>query len=141
MHIKQNDNGLDLTHEDAVDFVKFLSETAAAYNMSTGLKNAGDIIPDVLDFVHFSVNEQCIEYSECETFAAFIEDGKPVFNIEYPAGAPNRVADSMVDAICSNSGNATGTEDFSKAIKKTNLDGWVQYCDEGLYTTNLTSSS
>src|SRR5688500_8762935 len=136
MHVKQNDNGLDLTQDDAVDFVKFLSETAAAYNMSTGLKNAGDIIPDVLHFVHFSVNEQCIEYSECETLAAFIEDGKPVFNIEYPAGAPNRVPDPMVDTICGNSGNATGTEHFSTVIKKMDLDAWVQYCDEGSYTTD-----
>ncbi|RKK92473.1 hypothetical protein BFJ68_g15884 [Fusarium oxysporum] len=137
----QNDNGLGLTQDDAVDFVKFLSETAAAYNMSTGLKNNGDIIPEVLDVVRFSVNEQCIEYSECETFAAFIKDGKPVFNIEYPAGAPDRVLDSTVNAICGNSSNATGTKDFSTAIKKMNLDGWVRYCDERSYTTDLKKSN
>ncbi|KAH7468408.1 glycoside hydrolase superfamily [Fusarium oxysporum f. sp. albedinis] len=137
----QNDNGLGLTQDDAVDFVKFLSETAAAYNMSTGLKNNGDIIPEVLDVVHFSVNEQCIEYSECETFAAFIKDGKPVFNIEYPAGAPDRVLDSTVNAICGNSSNATGTKDFSTVIKNINLDGWVRYCDERSYTTDLKKSN
>ncbi|KAF7539114.1 hypothetical protein G7Z17_g12499 [Cylindrodendrum hubeiense] len=138
----QNDNGLHLTAEDAIDFVKFLAETAASYGMSTGLKNAGDIISDVLDYVHFSVNEQCIEYSECETFAAFIEAEKPVFNIEYPAGTPDKVASSVIKEICSQSGNATGTDGFSTVIKNMNLDGWVEYCgDDETYTTELDTST
>ncbi|KAH7143659.1 glycoside hydrolase superfamily [Dactylonectria macrodidyma] len=134
----QNDNGLNLTAADAVDFVKFLAETAASYSMSTGLKNAGDIIEDVLDYVHFSVNEQCVEYSECETFAAFIEADKPVFNIEYPAGTPGDVEASVIEEICSQSGNSTGTEGFSTVIKNMDLDGWVEYCGEDTtYTTEL----
>ncbi|KAH7159650.1 glycoside hydrolase superfamily [Dactylonectria estremocensis] len=134
----QNDNGLNLTAADAIDFVKFLAETAASYSMSTGLKNAGDIIEDVLDYVHFSVNEQCVEYSECETFAAFIEADKPVFNIEYPAGTPDDVQASVIEDICSQSGNSTGTEGFSTVIKNLDLDGWVEYCGEDTtYTTEL----
>ncbi|KAK7422825.1 hypothetical protein QQX98_001387 [Neonectria punicea] len=137
----QNDNGLDMTAKDAVDFIKFLSETAASYNMSTGLKNAGDIIADVLEYVHFSVNEQCVEYSECETFAAFIEADKPVFNIEYPTGTFNNVSASVKDEICSHSGNSTGTEGFSTVIKKLKLDGWVEFCgQEKTYTTELVMS-
>jgi len=65
-----------LTKKDSVDYVKFLAAEAAKYNMSTGLKNAGDIIKSVLPYVQFSVNEQCVEYSECETFAAFIKAKK-----------------------------------------------------------------
>ncbi|KAH7002296.1 glycoside hydrolase superfamily [Ilyonectria destructans] len=138
----QNDNGLDLTAEDAVDFIKFLAETAGSYSMSTGLKNAGDIIPDVLDYVHFSVNEQCIEYSECETFAAFIRADKPVFNIEYPAGTPDDVAPSVTKEICSETGNSTGTSGFSTVIKNLNLDGWVEYCGQKeTYTTELDTSA
>ncbi|KAL6414418.1 hypothetical protein AUP68_00938 [Ilyonectria robusta] len=138
----QNDNGLDLTAEDAVDFIKFLAETAGSYGMSTGLKNAGDIIPDVLDYVHFSVNEQCIEYSECETFAAFIRADKPVFNIEYPAGTPDDVAPSAIKEICSQTGNSTGTSGFSTVIKNLNLDGWVEYCGQKeTYTTELDTSA
>ncbi|KAL6406429.1 hypothetical protein AUP68_09223 [Ilyonectria robusta] len=137
----QNDNGLDLTAEDAIDFVKFLSETASSYNMSTGLKNAVDIIADVLEHVHFSVNEQCVEYSECEAFAAFIKADKPVFHVEYPAGAPNKISTSVMADICSHSGNAAGTKSFSTAIKKTNLDGWVKYCGQKkAYSTELDTS-
>ncbi|KAK3202029.1 hypothetical protein GRF29_164g1474577 [Pseudopithomyces chartarum] len=83
----QNKNGLSLTASDSISFMSFLSNITAPLNLSLGLKNAGDIIPSVLPLVHFSVNEQCVDESECETFAPFIEDGKPVFHIEYPDGA------------------------------------------------------
>lgn len=106
--------------------------------MSTGLKNAGDIIPEVLDSVHFSVNEQCVEYSECETFAAFVEDDKPVFHIEYPDDAPD-VSTSNVREICSHRGKSAGAEGFSTVIKKMNLDGWVEYCDGEKATTAIES--
>lgn len=134
---QQNDNGLSLTSDQAADFVKFLASEAASYNMSTGLKNAADIINDVLDVVHFSVNEQCIELGECKSFAPFIKANKPVFNIEYPKGAPDELSVQFVDEICSLKGNATGSEGFSKVIKKMNLDGWVQYCDGKKYTTSI----
>jgi len=133
----QNDNGLGLTADDSIDFMRFLSEEAKSYKMAIGLKNAGDIIPDVIDFVDFSVNEQCIEYSECETFAAFIEADKPVFNIEYPEGAPRDISTKVKDEICSQRGKARGTEDFSIVIKKMDLDGWVEYCDGDTFSTAL----
>lgn len=104
--------------------------------MSTGLKNAGDIIHDVLDVISFSVNEQCIEYGECDTFAAFITADKPVFNIEYPDSAPSVKAKTK-DEICSHKGKAADSEGFSTVIKKMNLDGWVEYCDGKTYTTKL----
>lgn len=118
--------------------MKFLSDEAQTYNMSIGLKNAGDIIPDVIDFIDFSVNEQCIQYSECETFAEFINNDKPVFNIEYPKGAPD-VSDKVKEEICSKKGKAAGTEGFSTVIKKMNVDGWVEYCNGKTYTTQLES--
>ncbi|KYK60817.1 endo alpha-1,4 polygalactosaminidase precursor [Drechmeria coniospora] len=135
----QNENGLGLTANDAADFVKFLAGEAASYNMSTGLKNAADIIDDVLDVVHFSVNEQCIEMAECPSFAPFIKAGKPVFNIEYPEGAPDDLSAQVTTNICSHRGNAAGTEGFSTVIKKMNLDGWVEYCDGNKFDTPINS--
>ena len=107
--------------------MKYLASEARSHNMSIGLKNAGDIIPDVLEDMDFSVNEQCVEYSECETFAAFIEDGKPVFNIEYPE------RESLNREICSGNGKAKGTKDFSIVIKNMDLDFKVRYCDGKVY--------
>lgn len=81
-----NDNGLDLTQADSISFVNFLANAAHARNMSIGLKNAGDIIPSVIKNMQWSVNEQCAQYNECDTYAVFPQNGKPVFHIEYPKG-------------------------------------------------------
>jgi len=130
----QNDNGLDLTKQDSVDFMTFLSAEASSYNMSIGLKNAGDIIPDVLNITHFSVNEQCVQYDECDTFAQFVTAGKPVFHIEYPDGAP-KVEEKVVSKDC-----GQVAEGFSTVLKKIDLDGWVEYCDGNTATTAVNSS-
>ncbi|SPO01409.1 related to endo alpha-1,4 polygalactosaminidase precusor [Cephalotrichum gorgonifer] len=127
----QNDNGLDLTAEDSTSFVKFLSAEAAKYKLAVGLKNAGDIIPSVLPDVDFSVNEQCAQYNECDTFAAFVDDAKPVFQIEYPKGTPDKLAKSDAEKSC----DGTGAGRFSTVLKKMELDGWVQYCDGKSYET------
>ena len=116
--------------------MRFLSDEAGKYNMSIGLKNAGDIIDDVLDVIDFSVNEQCVEYSECETFAAFIDAKKPVFHIEYPKGADKGdVSTEASDEICSHRGKSAGTNGFSTVIKKMILDGWVEYCGGETFDT------
>ena len=118
-----NDNGLDLTQADAVDYVNFLANAAHARNLSVGLKNAGEIIPQVIGKMQWAVNEQCVQYGECGSWQSFVEFGKPVFNIEYPGGAPD-VAEQKVDSICSNE-DAKG---FETVLKKMDLDDWVEAC-------------
>ncbi|PNY27995.1 Uncharacterized protein TCAP_02068 [Tolypocladium capitatum] len=134
-----NDNGLGLTGEEAADYVKFLATEAASYNMSTGLKNAGALIPRVINFVQFSVNEQCIQFAECKNFKPFIDANKPVFNIEYPPSAPNVPANVAAD-ICSHQGKAAYTEGFSTVIKTLDLMGWVQYCDGKTFNTSTVTT-
>lgn len=131
----QNDNGLDLSAKDSIDFMKFLSLEAAKYNMSTGLKNAGDIITQVLPYVDFSVNEQCGEYDECDTFEKFIENEKPVFRIEYPK--EDLSDESEIASVIKERCAATGATEFSTVLKNMNLDGWVEYCDGKTYNTTL----
>ena len=82
-----NDNGLGLTQEDSVNYLEFLADAAARHrNLSIGLKNAGAILPNVIDIMQWSVNEQCVQYDECDIFAPFIRQGKPVFHVRrYPA--------------------------------------------------------
>lgn len=134
-----NENGLGLTEDDSIDYVKFLSQEAQARNLSMGLKNAGAIIPKVLDLVHFSVNEQCHQYSECTTYEPFVAAGKPVYNIEYPSGAP-KVSLNDRKKYCSTSGDGDGASGFSTVIKKMDLDGWVEFCNGTSETTDLSSS-
>lgn len=136
---QDNDNGLGLTEDDSIDFMKFLAQEAASYGMMTGLKNAGAIIDDVIDYVQFSVNEQCVQYDECSDFTAFPDAGKPVFHIEYPAGDGDTQTTSFntstVSTYC-NIGVSSGENGFNTAIKYMNLSGWIQYCDGKTYTTD-----
>lgn len=108
--------------------------------MSMGLKNAGDIIPQVLPVVDFSVNEQCVEHAECDTFKAFIDDGKPVFHIEYPKAAGSDLTTETVKHFCGREGDAEGSDDFSTVLKTMDLNGWVEYCDGNVEVTSISSA-
>lgn len=67
-----------------MDYVKYMAEIAKQNNLAIGLKNAVDLIPDVVNSVDFAVNEQCHEYSgECAKYKPFTDQNKAVFNIEY----------------------------------------------------------
>ncbi|KUI69383.1 hypothetical protein VM1G_05044 [Cytospora mali] len=132
-----NDNGLHLTEQDSVDFVRFLAQEAASRGMMTGLKNAAAIIDDVIDVVSFSVNEQCVQYDECDDFIAFPQNGKPVFHIEYPAGDGETHAKvfgtNMRDRYCDSGTNYN--DGFNTVLKYMNLSGWVEYCNGNTYST------
>jgi hypothetical protein len=91
----------------------------------------------VLPIVHFSVNEQCVQYSECDTFRPFIEAGKPVFHIEYPDGAGKRqLKADTVSKICEDEDRSG----FSTVLKKMEVDGWVEYCDGSVQSTDIDES-
>jgi len=106
----------------------FLSYQAANFNMSVGLKNAGEIIQAVLPVVQFSIAESCVKYSECTTYDPFMQQGKPVFSIQYPPGAPSILASTLSDT-CRTTGPGAGSANFTTVLKKQSLDGWVEYCD------------
>ncbi|KAJ5111616.1 hypothetical protein N7532_002151 [Penicillium argentinense] len=118
-----NENGLGLTEADAVDFIKYLAAQSHA--------NGGDIIGSVIENVQWSVNEQCAQYDECDTYAAFTRVNKPVFHIEYSDELSNsdykikaRMTNSEKSSVC----DAPGTEKFSTVIKDLDLSAWVEYC-------------
>lgn len=133
----QNANGLGLTKQDTIDFVRFLGKEASKRGLAMGLKNAGEVIEDVLDVVQFSVNEQCAQYDECDTFEKFTAAGKPVFHIEYPSGAPKSVKTQDSTKLC----GATGADKFSTVLKGMDLDAWVEYCDGNVAETKVANTS
>ncbi len=118
-----NSNGLGLTKADAIDYLTFLAAAAHTRGLAIGLKNAGEIVEDVLSIMEWQVNEQCEEYTECDTFRPFIDAGKPVFHIEYPDSAPD-VDASVIKQIC---GDATAAG-FSTVLKDMDLDAWIYAC-------------
>jgi hypothetical protein len=93
----------------------------------------------VLPGMQYTVNEQCVQLEECEAYSPFVQDGKPVFHIEYP----NQVKGNkrIASSLCLDTGPAKGATNFSTVIKNDNLDGWVQYCDGSSTTTTTTTTT
>ena len=123
-----NDNGLDLTTQDTIDYMTYLAAAAKERGLSIGLKNALEVIPQLVDKMQWAVTEQCLQYDECDRLQVFIGQKKPVFHVEYPKGEDqNTLADitgGTYDDIC----DSGSTDGFSTLIKNMNLDGFTQRC-------------
>jgi len=142
--------GFDLTQDDAVTYLQGMASAAASYGMSTGLKNAQEILPNVLDTVQFAINEECVaqEDTGCTEYNDLLAQGKAVFHIEYvdegsngsdgkkvgKRDEPQGVDQSQLDTYCVTSG--IGSQ-LSTVVKYLALDGWVQYCDGEIDTTAI----
>ncbi|KAF4556679.1 Hypothetical protein D9617_1g085580 [Elsinoe fawcettii] len=127
-----NENGLGLKKADAVNYVNWMAQQATKRGMSIGLKNAGEMAKQVLPNVHFSVNEQCHQYNECQTFQQFIKAGKPVFNIEYPDDIEGSnkmaVAEASDDKKKMCNSPDTKSQGFSTVLKNMDLGLEVEEC-------------
>lgn len=123
-----NNNGIDLTKDDAIDYVNWLANEAHSRNMSVGLKNAGTIIPDVIKGMQWSVNEQCAQYNECDIYDAFPQAGKPVFHIEYPKGDDTNNNKPVTAQQINDACDFPDSKNFSTVIKNMNLDNWIETC-------------
>ncbi|KAJ5922451.1 hypothetical protein N7516_010154 [Penicillium verrucosum] len=123
-----NENGLDLTKAQAINYVNWLASQSHSRGLSVGLKNGADIIDSVIDNMQWCVNEQCAEYEECDTYASFIEADKPVFHIEYPKGGSTNNNKSVTSSQAKSACTANSSGNFSTVIKNMDLDNWVEYC-------------
>ncbi|KAL4959723.1 endo alpha-1,4 polygalactosaminidase [Aspergillus stella-maris] len=123
-----NQNGLDLTEDDTVDYMNWLAREAHSRGLSIGLKNAGAVISRVIGNMQWSVNEQCAQYNECDTYAAFVRRNKPVFHIEYPKGDDTNNEVEVTGARKNNACDFDDANQFSTLIKNMDLDNWYQDC-------------
>lgn len=133
-------SGFPLTQATAIDYMQFLSAQAKANGLLVGLKNAGQIVPQVLNITDFAVNEQCVQYAECAQWTPYIAAGKPVFHIEYPSSAPV-VTQAAITKACSRTGDSAGSEGFSTILATYDLNGQVTYCDGRRYITPVSAGS
>jgi hypothetical protein len=78
-----NDSGFPLTSQDQLAYNIWLANAAHTRNLSIGLKNDLDQIPDLVDYFDWALNEQCYEYDECELLRPFTQANKAVFGVEY----------------------------------------------------------
>lgn len=77
-----NDTGFNMKAADGIDYMKFMAREAHALGLAIGLKNGGSIVKQVLNDMQWEVNEQCLEFDECNLLKPFIDANKPVFHIE-----------------------------------------------------------
>ncbi|KAJ5555298.1 hypothetical protein N7535_007737 [Penicillium sp. DV-2018c] len=123
-----NDNGLGLTKAMAISYVNWLASQSHSRGLSVGLKNGGAIIPSVIENMQWCVNEQCAQYDECDTYAAFVDADKPVFQIEYPKGETTNNNKAVSTQQLSTACSAHKSGNFSTVVKNMQLDNWVEYC-------------
>lgn len=79
----QQQTGFPITAEDQLAYQRALVAAARERGLGIGLKNNAEQLPEIGPTVDFAVNEQCVQYRECDEYAEFMATGKPVFNIEY----------------------------------------------------------
>lgn len=80
-----NASGFPLSASDQLLYNMALAKLAHDHGLAVGLKNDVEQVGELVGHFDFAVNEQCHEYSECDSLTAFIRAGKPVLNIEYAA--------------------------------------------------------
>ena len=78
-----NDTGFPLTQEDQITFNAWLAEAAHARGLAVSLKDAPELLPDLLPYFDFTVVEDCFAQDWCAEMQPFITAGKQVFTIEY----------------------------------------------------------
>jgi hypothetical protein len=110
-----NSTGFLLTYQDQLTFNRWVARAAHARGLSVGFKNDLDQVSDLLESFDWALDEQCFEYSECNSLEPFLSAGKAVFEVEYNGNTSN---------FCPIAG-AMGMNSMNKRL---NLDAWRQAC-------------
>lgn len=110
-----NNTGFPLSYNDQLAYNVALAEAAHELGLAIGLKNDVDQIKDLENYFDFAVNEECFQYSECNTLKPFVDAGKAVFGIEY------NLANS---SFCPQA----NVMNFDFLKKNLSLDSWRESC-------------
>lgn len=110
-----NSTGFPLKASDQITYNTFLANEAHKRGLAAGLKNDVDQVQQLQPSFDFAINEQCWQYNECGPYAAFINAGKAVMNVEYSAQPSTYCPKAKAAKIVS-------------IKKKLNLDNSVTFC-------------
>jgi hypothetical protein len=94
----RNDSGFEISADDQLAFNRWLADEAHHRGMGVGLKNDDDQIAELVDAFDFSVSEECHAFDECDAYAPFVAQNKPVFNAEYATSAAE--AETLATTLC-----------------------------------------
>jgi hypothetical protein len=84
-----NNPGFPFTRADQVAYNKAIAGIVHSFGMSVALKNDGDDVGSLLPFFDFAIVEQCVQFSECDTYSPFVSSGKSVLVAEYKGSLTN----------------------------------------------------
>ena len=79
----------NMTLDESIAYVRWLTNEAHSRGLGIGLKNAEEMVPDVVDEVDWMLVEDCYFDSWCQAATAFIDADKPVFMAEYDDLVPD----------------------------------------------------
>jgi hypothetical protein len=111
-----NSSGFSLGAADQLSYNIFLATEAHKRGLSVGLKNDIDQAQQLEPHFDWAINEECLQYDECDALNAFIKAGKAVFHVEYTPATKNSVC-----PVASGLG-------FDSQIKQLDLDAWFDAC-------------
>lgn len=110
-----NDSGFKLSYDDQLAYNRMTAKEAHKRGLGIGLKNDLVQVEDLVADYDWAVNEQCFKYNECHNLFPFVENGKPVWGIEYKVKVNEFCEDSL-------------DWGFDTIQKKLKLDEWVKTC-------------
>ncbi len=108
-----NDTGFPLTATDQLAYDTMVAQLAHQRGLGVALKNDIEQAATLAPSFDFAINEQCVEYDECNALEPFVAAGKAVLHVEY---------NESVGAFC---GKLPG---FSSMRKHLSLDAWREAC-------------
>jgi hypothetical protein len=112
------DTGFEITVEDQLAYLQWLAESAHERGLALGLKNVPELAAQLEPVYDWALTESCFAQSWCGEMSIFIENGKPVFAIEY-------VEEGMaLDDFCAQAAELG----FSAILKNRELDAWIEFC-------------
>lgn len=111
-----NPTGFALTRADQVRFNRALARAARKLGLSPGLKNAVGLVRALVSSYDWALNEECVTYRECGSYAPFTRAGKPVFVLEY--------GDVPYRRVC----RVAGRHGLMAQVKNLNLDAYARRC-------------
>jgi len=79
----------NMTLDESIAYVRWLTNEAHSRGLGIGLKNAEEMVADVVDEVDWMLVEDCYFDSWCLAATAFIDADKPVFMAEYDDLVPD----------------------------------------------------
>lgn len=113
----ENDTGFPLTAADQITYNTWVANAVHGLGMSVALKNDVDQIPQLEPLFDFELDEQCFDYSECNTLLPFIQANKAALEVEYGDAG-------LVSTICPQA----NTLKLDTIIKDLDLDAYRVSC-------------